>query len=152
MYLQLTKARYWLLGLITPILFTACHVVLIGAYDQNVDQSIQQISTEVSTLLVKLEKNVDDNLPAENKYEKFRETYINLYGEVENLKIRTMALPKYSKITEMVVLLNKNIHDLEALHKTGFTDKRLIETTKTLIETSLQAMLTAQNALKRESV
>lgn len=152
MYLQLKKSRYWLIALITSVLFTACRVVLIGAYDQNVDQSIQTISTEVSTLLVKIEKNIDDNQPDENKYEKYRDTYIALYGEVENLKIRTMALPKYSKITEMVVLLNKNIHDLESLHKIGFTDKRLIETTKTLIETSLQAMLTAQNALKRESV
>jgi hypothetical protein len=152
MFLQLTKARYWLMSFIIPVIFTACHVVLIGAYDQNVDQSMQQISTEVSTLMVRLEKNVDDNLPAQNKYDNFRDVYINLYGEVENLKIRTMALPKYSKITDMVILLNKNIHDLEALHKSGLTDKRLIETTKTLIETSLQAMLAAQNALKRQSV
>lgn len=102
--------------------------------------------------MVKLEKNVDDNLPAQNNYDNYREVYINLYGEIETLKIRTMSLPKYSKITDMVVLLNKNIHDLEALHKIGFSDKRLIETTKTLIETSLNAMLAAQNALKRESV
>lgn len=152
MYLQLAKARYRLIVLIASFVFTACHVVLIGAYDEHVDQSIQQISTEVSTLMVKLEKNVDDNLPAQNKYDNYREVYINLYGELETLKIRTMSLPKYSKITDMVILLNKNIHDLEALHKIGFTDKRLIETTKTLIETSLNAMLAAQNALKRESV
>ncbi|MBL4674753.1 MAG: hypothetical protein JKY70_00870 [Mucilaginibacter sp.] len=152
MYLQLTKARYWLVSLVASVLFTACHVVLIGAYDEHVDQSIQQISTEVSTLMVKLEKNIDDNLPAQNNYDNYREVYVNLYGEVENLKIRTMALPKYSKITQMVVLLNDNIHKLEALHKIGFTNKQLLETTKTLIETSLQAMLSAQNALKRESV
>lgn len=136
-----------------PLLFlTSCHVVLVGAYDPNVDQGIQKISTDVSTLIVTIEKNVDDNHPALNNYENFRETYVTIYGEVENLKIRTTALPKYSKITDMVTLLDKNIHDLEELHKGGgFTNKDLIEKAKTLIELSLQAMLTAQNALKRET-
>ncbi|RYY37582.1 MAG: hypothetical protein EOP46_02130 [Sphingobacteriaceae bacterium] len=152
MYLKLSKARYWLVGLVTSVIITACRVVLIGAYDENVDQSIQRISTEISTLMVKVEKNLDDNLPDQNKYENFRDVYINLYGEVENLKIRTMALPKYGKITEMVVLLDKNIHTLEALHKTGFTNRGVIAATKTLIEQSLKSMLSAQNALKRESV
>ncbi len=69
---------------------------------------------------------------------------------MENLKIRSNSLPKYNKITQQVVALDKNIHDLESLHKIGFTNKRVVESAKILIETSLQAMLTAQNALKRE--
>jgi len=125
-------------------------VLLIGAYDQNVDGSIQKISTDVSTLIVKVEKNLDDNRPGDNKYDNFRESYINILGQVEDLKIRTTSLPKYGKVTQQVILLDKNIHDLESLHKIGFTDKRVVEAAKTLIETSLQAMLTAQNALKRE--
>ncbi len=150
MYLQLTKRKQWLITLIIPLLLASCHVVLIGAYDQNVDESIQKISTDISTLLVKVEKNIDDNRAVDNKYDNFRESYINILGEVENLKIRTQSLPKYKKVTEQVVLLDKNIHDLDSLHKTGFTDKRVVESAKTLIETSLQAMLSAQNALKRE--
>jgi hypothetical protein len=53
-------------------------------------------------------------------------------------------------VTEQIELLNKNIHDLESLHKIGFTDKKVIETAKGLIEQSLETMLAAQNALKRE--
>jgi len=150
MYIQLTKRTSWLITLFIPLLLTSCHVLLIGAYDQNVDGSIQKISTDVSTLIVKVEKNLDDNRPGDNKYDNFRESYINILGQVEDLKIRTTSLPKYGKVTQQVILLDKNIHDLESLHKIGFTDKRVVEAAKTLIETSLQAMLTAQNALKRE--
>jgi len=150
MYIQLTKRTSWLITLFIPLLLTSCHVLLIGAYDQNVDGSIQKISTDVSTLIVKVEKNLDDNRPGDNKYDNFRESYINILGQVEDLKIRTTSLPKYGKVTQQVILLDKNIHDLESLHKIGFTDKRVVEAAKTLIETSLQAMLTAKNALKRE--
>jgi len=124
--------------------------VLIGAYDETVDESIQKISTDVSTMIVKIEKNIDDNKPADNKYENFRDAYIEIFGEIETLKIRSNSLPKYTKVTEQVELLYKNIQDLESLHKIEFTDKKVVETAKGLIEQSLQAMLAAQNALKRE--
>lgn len=150
MYLQLKKRKQWLLTLIIPLLLAGCHVMLIGAYDQNVDESIQKISTDISTLIVKVEKNIDDAKVNDNKYDNFRDSYISIFGEVENLKIRSNSLLKYTKVTEQVVALDKNIHDLESLHKIGFTDKRVVQAAKTLIETSLQAMLTAQNALKRE--
>jgi len=101
-------------------------------------------------MIVKIEKNIDDHKPDDNKYENFRDSYIEIFGEIETLKIRSNSLPKYTKVTEQVELLYKNIQDLESLHKIGFTDKKLVETAKGLIEQSLQAMLAAQNALKRE--
>ncbi len=79
MYLQLNKQKQWLLTLIIPFLFAGCHVVLIGAYDQNVDESIQKISTDISTLIVKVEKNIDDNQPNDNKYGNFRDSYISIF-------------------------------------------------------------------------
>ena len=51
--------------------------MLIGAYDQVTDEGIQQIQTEVSTLLVKIEKNINNNSPGENKYE-------NLKNDIRN--------------------------------------------------------------------
>ena len=99
---------------------------------------------------MKIEKNIDDNRAPDNKYENFREAYIDIFAEIETLKIRTSSLPKYTKVTEQVMLLDKNIHDFESLHKIGFTDKAVVETTKGLIEQSLQAMLSAQDALKRD--
>ena len=150
MYLQLTKPKQWLFVFVVPLLLVSCHVVLIGAYDETVDESIQKISTDVSTMIVKIEKNIDDNKPADNKYENFRDAYIEIFGEIETLKIRSNSLPKYTKVTEQVELLYKNIQDLESLHKIEFTDKKVVETAKGLIEQSLQAMLAAQNALKRE--
>jgi outer membrane murein-binding lipoprotein Lpp len=150
MYLQLIKRRQKLVSLIITLLLAGCQVVLIGAYDPHVDASIQKISTDISTLIVKVEKNIDDNQLNDNIYSSFRDSYINILGEVGNLKIRSKALPKYNKITQQVEALEKNIRNLEALHKIGFTNKRVVEAAKILIETSLQAMLTTQNALKRE--
>jgi len=150
MYLQLTKPKRWLFIFFIPLLLVSCHVMLIGAYDETVDESIQKISTDVSTMIVKIEKNIDDNKPDDNKYENFRDSYIEIFGEIETLKIRSNSLPKYNKVTQQVELLYKNMQDLESLHKIGFTDKKVVETAKGLIEQSLQAMLAAQNALKRE--
>ena len=130
MYLQLTKSKHWLFIFFVPLLLVSCHVMLIGAYDETVDESIQKISTDVSTMIVKIEKNIDDNKPADNKYENFRDAYIEIFGEIETLKIRSSSLPKYTKVTEQVELLYKNIQDLESLHKIEFTDKKVVETAK----------------------
>lgn len=150
MCIQLSKPKQWFIALAAPLLLMSCHVMLIGAYDQTVDESIQKIATDVSTMIVKIEKNIDDNKLADNKYENFRDAYIELFAEIETLKIRSASLPKYDKVTQQIELLDKSIHDLESLHKIGFTDKRVVETAKDLIEQSLRAMLAAQNALKRE--
>ena len=150
MDITLKNKMRWLLLILVPFLLANCQVMLIGAYDEHVDQTLQQISKELSLVFVKVEKNIDDNRPDDNKYEKFRDSYIEILSNVENLKIRTNSLPKYTRVTQQISLLTQNIKDLESLHKIGLTNKNVLESAKTLIETSLGSMLSAQNALKRE--
>jgi hypothetical protein len=151
MYLQVFKLRNWLIILLIPLLtISGCRVRLAGAYDEKVDESIQKIARELSTLLVTVENNLDDKKLKENKYENFRASYISILAEVQILDVRTRSLPKYEKMTQMVVALRQNIKDLEALHKIGFSNKAVVQSAHTLIETSLIGVLSAQNALKRQ--
>jgi hypothetical protein len=151
MYLQAINKRNLLILLLIPLLtISACRVRLVGAYDEQVDEGIQKVARELSTLLVTVESNLDDKRVKDNAYEKFRASYVSILAEVQILDMRTRSLPKYEKVTGMVVALRQNIKDLEALHKIGFTNKSVVQSAGTLIETSLIGVLTAQNALKRQ--
>ena len=143
--LRLAKYQFLL-----PLFLVACKVMLIGAYDPVTDQSIQHIQNETMTMLVKMERNFDNHEPAKNNYEYFREKYEDLAGEIESLKIRCQAIPKYELILEQVNLLQANLQDLEKYHKTGFKSKEELEPIKKAFESSFSAMIVMQNALKRK--
>jgi hypothetical protein len=123
--------------------------MLAGAYNEKVDEGIQKVSDDVSTLMVTLESNIDNNQLKDNKYEKFQPSYITIFSTLESLKIRTQSLPKYEQVTKMITALTQNLKDFESLHKTGFNNKRMLMTARSLIETSLVNVLASQNALKR---
>ena len=149
MYLKPSR-KQWIIGLILPFLLAACHVMLIGAYDQVTDECIQKIQTEVSTVLVKIEGNIDCNTPEENKYENFRNTYDNIKGEIESLKIRSNALPKYKIVNQQLVALGATLVDLEKYHKLGFSKKEEVEEIKKIVDDEFKSMIILQNGLKRQ--
>ena len=132
------------------ILFASCRVMLIGAYDQVTDEGIQQIQTEISTLLVKIEKNITDNTPNENKYENLKSTYDNIEGELKSLEIRVNALPKYKIISQQIITLEKNVEDMEAFNKIGFTSLPPVKVIDSTFQVQFAAMISLQNGLKRE--
>jgi len=150
MTIPIIKRQRWLLSLMFPLLLASCHVMLAGAYNEQIDTSIQKVSGDVSTLLVTLESNIDNNRVKENKYDSFRESYITILSELQDLKIRSQALTKYEQVTKMIVALSQNVKDFEALHKTGFSSKPLLSSAGNLMETSLVNLLAAQQALKRK--
>jgi hypothetical protein len=150
MTLPLYKRQHWLLSLLIPLLLTSCHVMLTGVYNEQIDTSIQKVSADISTLLVTLESNMENSRVKENKYDNFRESYIGILAELQDLKIRSQAQPKYEQVTKMIGALNQNVKDFEALHKTGFSSKPLLSSAGTLLETSLVNLLATQQAMKRK--
>ena len=124
--------------------------MLIGAYDQVTDQSIQHIQTDVSTLLVKVEKNITDGTPGNNKYENLKDDYNNIEGQIRSLKTRVSALPKYKIISDQIVVLERNIIDMEKFNKTGFTDIGPLRVMDSTFQVQFSAMIALQNGLKRE--
>ncbi len=149
MYLRLFQ-KHWVLSLIIPMMLAGCHVMLIGAYDQVTDQGIQQIQTQVSTLLVKIERNITDNTPNDNKYENLKSAYDNIEGEIKSLKIRANSLPKYKIINQQIVELELSIQDLENFNKTGFTNIRPVQIIDSTFQVEFSAMAALQNGLKRQ--
>jgi hypothetical protein len=152
---KLSWPARWLYFFIPVLLISCGEIRLVGAYDQTVDESIQKTSSDVAKLFVTLEKNLADNNAPGNAYTNFRDTYINIEAEIETIKIRTGALPKYGKVNQQVVLLQQNVQLLEQLHKSNFVQPgknpaQAIGDLKTMFEVAFGAMLTAQNALKRE--
>ncbi|HNW98582.1 MAG TPA: hypothetical protein PKK00_09260 [Bacteroidales bacterium] len=142
--------KTFLLSFIIPLILASCSVRLIGAYDQVTDESIQQIQNEISTLIVKIERNIDNKTFDENKYDNFKTSYENIFGEIESLKIRCSAIPDYKLVLDQVELLKLNIRNLESLHKLGFSTKEQITPVKSALEIQFVAMIKLQNALKRE--
>jgi hypothetical protein len=141
MYLKSFKNR--IVALMIPLILASCHVMLIGAYDQVTDESIQQIQTEVSILLVKVEKNIADGTLEKNKYENLKDDYDNIEGQIKSLKIRVNSLPKYKIISEQIDLLEANIIDLEKFNKIGFTDIKPVH----VIDSTFQVQVSAMTAL-----
>ncbi len=155
MQMHIKIRRSWFLSLMFPLVFLSCsEVMLIGAYDATVDQSIQKISKDLSSLMTQLEKNILDGKP-DTSYDSFRDRYIEIESDLQALKIRTGALPKYDKVNQQVVLLNDNVLLFEKLHKTGFSAQnklQVIKTSRELFEIAFSAMLSLQNGLKRQKI
>lgn len=149
----LKRRPKWPAVLIIPLLLllsSCAEVRLIGAYDQTVDESIQKISKDVSTMLIEIKKNIADGNSEANKYAAYRPRYTAIEGEIEALRIRCSALEKYDIIRKQVDELAANIRRLEAFHKTGFTSIEPAEQIQKNFETAFTAMIALQNALKRE--
>lgn len=152
MYLKQSK-KHWIINLLIPLIMLAgCHVMLIGAYDQVTDESIQKIQSEVSSLIVTIENNISAGDEDSNKFENFKTTYNNLEGELESIKIRCSALPKYNIVIRQINSFDSTIHKLEEFHKLGInkSDTTNIRIIKETIELDFNNMVRLQNALKRE--
>ena len=146
---QIIKKRkgFFLLSLI--FLFS-CQVMLIGAYDQVTDQSIQKIQNEVSTIIVKIEHNLEDKNADANKYENFKSDYDQIDGEIESLLIRCSSLPKYDIVIQQIDLLRENMANFRKYHKLGFNSVQELAPYKSGFESEFKNMIILQNKLKRE--
>lgn len=144
--------KSWIISLAFICTIVSCRVTLIGAYDQVTDESIQQIQTEVSTLLVKIEKNITNNTPDGNKYENLKSDYDKIEGEIKSLQIRTNSLPKYKIISQEITTLENNIKNMEEFNKTGFTSMDPVQVIDSTFQVQFSAMIALQNGLKRQKV
>lgn len=142
------SVRYTLL-LALAFLFS-CRVSLIGAYDAVTDQSIQKIQTGVYAIIVRLERNISAGMPADNDYRNFKTRYEDIAADLEVLKIRCNALPKYDIIREQIALVSKNMANMEALHKTGISNTVLLVPLKSALELQFSSIIQLQNSLKKQ--
>lgn len=127
--------------------------MLIGAYDPITDQSIQKIQNDVSSLIIKIEKNLNNGDAEANKYENFKTNYDGIEGQLQSLKIRCTALPKYKIVVDQLTSFDSTIRRLEKFHNLGFalSDTGSIRIIRETIEFDFKQMIILQNGLKRKS-
>ena len=158
MYQKLKMKKIWTAALIIPLFFSCSEVMLIGAYNQNVDQTIQSISSDVSTLFITIEKNIQDN--QDYSYAVFRNSYIKIESEISSCKTIASGIPKYNIIIKQIDLLSGSVALLEQDHRSGFFDTtkqltldqkiKAVEVDRSGINSSIESMLALQEGLKRE--
>src|SRR4051812_35148771 len=106
------------IALLFSLLFSCQEVRLIGAYNQNVDQSIQTISKDVSTLFTQIESNIDDTV--DYSYKALRNSYVEIEGEIQSCKTVAQGIPKYRIILNQIDALSAAVSKLKQQHQSGF--------------------------------
>lgn len=149
--------KKWIVYLLLPLLLGCSEIRLIGAYNQHVDQSIQAISKDISTLFVQIENNIDDG--KDYSYNSLRDSYIKIESEIQSCITVAGGIPKYNIIINQLNTLYAVMKQFQAQHKTGFvapsvTDPQKIKDSfkpdKAAITAALSAMFQLQEGLKRE--
>ncbi|MCW3087510.1 MAG: hypothetical protein JWQ78_896 [Sediminibacterium sp.] len=144
-------ARYLpILGML--LLLSACQVMLIGAYDEVTDQGFQKIQNDLSGLLISIDKNLSD--PAETPYAKYKSAYAGIEGQIESIRIRCYALPKYQLVRAHADQLQSSVISLEKFHKLGIGpgDSTSLRIIKRTFDVEFKAVIQLQNGLKREKI
>ena len=139
------------IGMIVIVIniLAGCKVMLIGAYDQVTDQNIQKIQNEVSTLLVGVEKNIQNNQTGANSYDSLKNSFISIEGDLKSTIIRCNSLPKYKIVTGQLNSLQNNVNDFEKYSKLGL-DVGGVRTADSIFQVQFTAITTLQNALKSQ--
>lgn len=140
-------------------LFSCGEILLIGAYDENVDAGIQLIAKDASMLFTKIKQNVTDD--SDWSCGMFKDDYLKINAEINTLKIRVNGLEKYKIIESQIKELSDAILNLQKDHCSGFVKDRglpkakiieSIESDQSGVEVLLTSMIKLQNGLKREKV
>jgi hypothetical protein len=143
-------AKTFLITILFSFCFSSCQVMLTGAYDQVTDQSFNKIQDDVSTLIVRLERNLDSGNPENNAYPVFMPAYESLAGQIQSLRMRCSAIPKYNIVLGHVEALSNTVNDLEKFHKLGIPNRESLIVIRRTFEIEFKAVVQLQNALKRK--
>lgn len=128
---------------------TECRVMLIGAYDQVTDQNIQKVQNEVSTLLVGVEKNIQNKELAANSYDSLKHSFVEIEGDLKSTITRCNALPKYKIVIAQLTSLQNSVNDFEKYSKLGL-DAGGVLIADSLFQSQFTAITALQNALKSQ--
>jgi hypothetical protein len=96
------------------LLASGC-VQFISNYDEQTDRSVTALQKKMETFFVKLEGQA--GLP-ECVYDKHKSFYEEAKVDVSGLKLRVEAIPQNTITSEQILLLERSLSTLEALHKT----------------------------------
>ena len=115
-------------------------VRLAGDYDEITDAKVTELRSETSTFLSWMATSVGKE---EGSYEANRDFYYRMYGEVDALIDRAVAMEEGLKKTPLkknFMALKEQYQDLELLHKTGLNDQ-VIKSVQAAFDQSFRAIV-----------
>lgn len=130
------------------LLFTACKVTLLSAYDEVTDKTLSEMQQSTTTFFVKHE--TDPNSP-DLAFTKVQPFYEELKVKSRTIRIRNNAIEKNQIMINMLDELDKSITNLETLHKqkaNGLLSAADVSLLKPAFERSYTALFKFIMALK----
>lgn len=134
--------------LVCTLLFTACKVTLLSAYDEVTDKTLSEMQQSTTTFFVKHETNPGSTDLAYTKVQPF---YQDLRVKSRTVRIRNNAIEKNRIMINMLDLLDENINLMDSLHKqkpNGLLTASDVKLLKSAFETQYTAMFKFIMALK----
>jgi hypothetical protein len=143
---------YNLLFFLLLVVCCSCKLMLIGEYDEIADQYFQKIQGETTALVIRIEKNIQNNTPRKNSYDSLENQYIAIESDIKTLQVRCTSLPKYGIIGSQLNTIADNIQLLEQYNKTppGFTTLLPVTIIDSTLNIQFAAVDALQYALKRQ--
>src|SRR4051794_5628556 len=99
--------------LFSIVLFTACKVTLLSAYDAVTDQTLSTMQQSTTAFFVKHETNPGSQDLAYKNQQPF---YEDLKVKSRTIRIRNNAIEKNKIMINMLDLLDENINLMDSLH------------------------------------
>lgn len=137
-----------ILTLATLLLFTACKLTLLSAYDETTDRVLSEMQQSTTAFFVQYETT-----PAAPglKYENQQPFYQGLKTSSRTLRIRNNAIEQNKPMITLLDLLDENINLMDSLHRQkpdGLLAPHDVRLLKSAFETQYTAMFKFILALK----
>ncbi|MDF2187432.1 hypothetical protein [Paraflavitalea sp. CAU 1676] len=125
--------------LLSVLLFTACKVTLLSAYDDVTDKTLSEMQQSTTTFFVKHEANPGSQDLSYNNSLPF---YEGLRVKSRTVRIRNNAIEKNKIMINMLDLLDENVNLMDSLHK-GKPNGLLSKSDVTLLKGAFESQYTA---------
>jgi hypothetical protein len=135
--------------LLLLVLLAACKVTFISGYDEVLDQTLNRMKKEFNVHYIKLSRTLTDTDPHNQDFTNFQDYYDNLQADLITITDRTRMLDGKSTIVkQQVVNLDSSFNILINLHKRGLPDGDNRSDISDAINSSIDAVIFLQEALK----
>lgn len=140
------KSRITVISLVV-LLLTSCNSIrLISDYDEITDKKVTELQEKFAQHFVKLERLIGTE---QANYDNFIQFYDGVKADLITLRVRANAIDKNEIVKKQLDFLDRNVSDLESLHKIGFKKTSEIVPLKDAFDRAFTAIIKLQMGLKR---
>jgi len=144
--IEFSRSFLYFVTLILTFAAIACSVKLVADYDEATDKSVTELQRKMEAFLVDIQRKVGTDEAAYSNHIGF---YDDVHVDISAVKVRAAAREKNEITLEQLDLVQKNLDNLEKLHKLGFNSPQEIEPLRKAFNASFTAILKFELAKKR---